>query len=334
MRRYLLGGDGVAQLAGSLLRCDPITCATGCRREAGAPPESRTRRAPRRLPRISRMSDLSHLPLGRFVAGSEHYDPALLCTVPRAGQRAQLGFSDNTLPFVGVDLWNAYELSWLTPAGKPQVAMASFAVPAESPNLVESKSLKLYLNSFTQTRLRDRTDLLRRLSADLGAAFGTLIGVHLTGPEAFAAQRSEELAGQCIDELDVSPESYGPPDPALLMLATGVPRKPVEETLVSHLLKTNCLVTGQPDWASVQIRYTGQPIDRAGLLKYLITFRNHHEFHEHCVERIWRDIHERCQPESLAVYARYTRRGGLDINPFRASHSARPWPENLRTARQ
>lgn len=281
------------------------------------------------------MTDLSHLPLGRTVAGVEQYDPGLLCTVPRAAQRASLGIgSDGPLPFTGVDLWTAYEVSWLTPSGKPQVALACFAVPAESPNLVESKSLKLYLGSYNQTRLRDRTELLKRLSHDLGAAFGTLIGVELTGPEGFAAQRSEELAGVCIDDIDIETDAYGPPEPGFLGHTADAPRKPVEETLVSHLLKSNCLVTGQPDWASVQIRYTGLPIDRAGLLKYLVSYRRHHEFHEHCVERIWTDLQRRCQPERLAVYARYTRRGGLDINPYRASHADRPWPENLRTARQ
>ena len=275
------------------------------------------------------MSHARHSPLGRASAYAEHYDPGLLFPLPRADKRAELGL-DETLPFHGVDLWNAYELSWLDPRGKPRVALAEFRIPAASPHIVESKSFKLYLNSYTQTALRDTTELQQRLERDLAAATGAAVGVRLTGPRDFAAQRLAEPAGECIDEVDVAIDHYGPPQPAFLAADAGVS---AEETLVSHLLKSNCPVTGQPDWASVQIRYRGPRLDRAGLLRYLVSFRRHDDFHEQCVERIFVDLWRRCRPDRLAVYARYTRRGGLDINPFRSS-DPRDVADNPRGARQ
>lgn len=246
----------------------------------------------------------------------------------RQTQRAEIGLV--TPPFFGVDIWNAYELSWLNGRGKPQVAIASFHIPADSPNLIESKSFKLYLNSFNQTRLDNRDELLQRLQADLATAAGASVRVSLQGPDEFGALRFGELEGYCIDGLDIDVDHY---TPAPELLKNDVQQSPVEEKLVSHLLKSNCLVTGQPDWGSVQIHYVGRPINREGLLRYLIGFRSHNEFHEHCVERIFMDIMHQCQPLKLAVYARYTRRGGLDINPWRSNFNA-PAPLNLRSARQ
>lgn len=271
--------------------------------------------------------DLS--PLGKSSAYQTQYAPELLFPIPRQQKRDELNLT-GTLPFFGVDIWNAYELSWLNTRGKPQVAIASITAPADSPNIVESKSFKLYLNSFNQTRLESSDALLALLRQDLGAAFGAPVHIVLTSPDAFQGTKIGELDGLLLDRLDVEIDQYTP-TPALLTAATH--EAPVEETLVSHLLKSNCLVTGQPDWASVQIHYVGPQIDQAGLLKYLIGFREHNEFHEQCVERIFVDILRQCAPNKLAVYARYTRRGGLDINPWRSNFSSAP-PRNLRTARQ
>jgi 7-cyano-7-deazaguanine reductase len=227
-------------------------------------------------------------------------------------------------------------LSWLNLRGKPQLALAHITVPCETPNIIESKSFKLYLNSFNNTRFADAADVLARLRADLseaawrGAASPATVGVRLLGPELFDREPVCELDGLSLDRLDIACERYSPA-PDLLRTTQGEP--PVNETLVSNLLKSNCLVTGQPDWGSVQIRYSGDAIDQEGLLQYLVSFRNHNEFHEQCVERIFMDIWQRCKPTRLTVYARYTRRGGLDINPFRTSHP-QGLPPNTRTARQ
>ena len=275
------------------------------------------------------MSHARHSPLGRASSYAEHYDAGLLFPIPRADKRAELGLAA-ALPFHGVDVWNAYELSWLDPRGKPHVALAEFRIPAASPHIVESKSFKLYLNSYTQTVLRDAAELQQRLQRDLAAATGAAVDVRLTGPRDFAAQRLAEPAGECIDDADVAIDHYGPPQPAFLTADADVT---AEESLRSNLLKSNCPVTGQPDWASVQIRYRGPRLDRAGLLRYLVSFRRHDDFHEQCVERIFVDLWRRCRPERLSVYARYTRRGGLDINPFRSS-DPRDVPDNPRGARQ
>ncbi|MBC7685877.1 MAG: NADPH-dependent 7-cyano-7-deazaguanine reductase QueF, partial [Bdellovibrionales bacterium] len=235
-----------------------------------------------------------------------------------------------TLPFFGVDIWNAYELSWLNMRGKPQVAIATISAPADSPNIIESKSFKLYLNSFNQTKLANPDALLALMRDDLSAGFGSQVHIALTEPDNFAKVKMGELDGVLLDRLDIDIDHYKPA-PELLTSARN--EAPVAETLVSHLLKSNCLVTGQPDWASVQIRYVGPQIEQEGLLRYLIGFREHNEFHEQCVERIFVDILRQCAPQKLAVYARYTRRGGLDINPWRSNFSGGP-PDNLRTARQ
>ena len=265
--------------------------------------------------------------LGKASAYIDQYDASLLFPIPRAGKRAEIGIT-GAAPFFGADLWTAFELSWLNQRGKPQVALAHITVPCETPNIVGSKSFKLYLNSFNQERVGDIDALRDVLARDVSAAAGAAVGVTLVPAGRFGAQRIAELDGECIDAIDVAIDDYGPPRADYLGCGAGR----VEETLVSHLLKSNCPVTGQPDWASVQIRYAGAPLDRGGLLRYLVSFRDHAGFHEQCVERIFADITRRCAPERLAVYARYTRRGGLDINPWRGSSGSAP--DNLRGARQ
>ena len=268
--------------------------------------------------------------LGKQSAYITDYDPTLLFPIARAAKRAEIGIGA-TLPFFGLDIWNAYEVSWLNLRGKPQIALATFMVPADTPNIIESKSFKLYLNSFNQTRLADSTALLELLKKDISAGFGAPVQVRLVLPDAFSGIRCAELEGIALDRLDIEVDSYEP-DPSLLRCEADA--APVEETLVSNLLKSNCLVTGQPDWASVQIHYVGAPIDQEGLLKYLIGFRNHNEFHEQCVERIFVDLLHHCHPQKLSVYARYTRRGGLDINPWRSNFSSNQFPSNFRNVRQ
>ena len=269
-------------------------------------------------------------PLGKPAAYATQYDSSLLFPMARKPKRDELGLS-GTLPFFGIDIWNAYEVSWLNLRGKPQIAIVSITVPADSPSIVESKSLKLYLNAFNQTRLGGAEALLELLRADLSAGFGAPVQISLTMPDAFEKLRMAELDGLLLDRLDIEVDGYTP-EPTLLK--ANQEDSIVEETLLSHLLKSNCLVTGQPDWGSVQIRYVGAPIDQEGLLRYLIGFREHHEFHEQCVERIFMDILRQCKPQKLAVYARYTRRGGIDINPWRSNFSTGQRPPNGRNARQ
>lgn len=271
-----------------------------------------------------------HSPLGKNSAYRTDYAPELLFPIPRIGKRDELGLT-GTLPFFGVDIWNAYELSWLNMRGKPQVAVARITVPADSPNIIESKSFKLYLNSFNQTRLGGPEALRDLLQQDLSAATGANVHVVLTMQEDFGKLQMGELEGLLLDRLDIEVDNYSP-QPSILK--ANFDELPVEEVLVSHLLKSNCLVTGQPDWGSVQISYSGPQIDQESLLKYLIGFREHNEFHEQCVERIFVDILRECQPAHLTVYARYTRRGGLDINPWRSNFTKGGRPSNLRNARQ
>ena len=273
--------------------------------------------------------------LGKPAPYSDHYDPGLLFPIARADKRHELGLT-GTLPFFGADLWTAFELSWLTPRGKPQVAIAHIIVPCETPNIVESKSFKLYLNSFSNSAFASADEVRDRIRADVseavwrGSPTPSSVGVRLLLPELFDREPVHELDGVNLDRLDIECTQYSP---APELLTAAFDEQPVEEVLVSNLLKSNCLVTGQPDWGSVQIRYSGPQIDQGQLLRYLVSFRNHNEFHEQCVERIFMDIRERCRPVRLSVYARYTRRGGLDINPFRCSHPAAV-PANVRTARQ
>lgn len=269
---------------------------------------------------------MSRMPRERKTGFVNTYTPGLLCPVARQPKRDEIRIPE-ALPFQGCDIWNAYELSWLNLRGKPEIAIAEFRVPCDSEHLVESKSFKLYLNSFCQSKFASREEVEATLAKDLAGATGSEVGVSLMLPEQFSHQRSSGFSGTCLDRLEVRVERYAvQPD----FLTTG--DEVVEERLYSNLLKSNCPVTGQPDWGSVWFHYVGRRIDPEGLLKYVISFREHQEFHEHCVERMFVDILRRCQPEKLTVYARYTRRGGLDINPFRSNWEDAP--ENIRLARQ
>ncbi len=273
--------------------------------------------------------------LGKPATYIDQYDASLLFPIPRQAKRAEIGLGTR-LPFSGADLWTAFELSWLTPRGKPQVAIAHITVPCETLNIVESKSFKLYLNSFSNTRFAAPEEVRDRIRADIteaawrGGTVMSSVGVRLLLPEQFDREPVHELDGLSLDRLDIECSQY---QPAPELLTAAFDEQPVTEVLTSNLLKSNCLVTGQPDWGSVRISYSGPQIDQGGLLRYLVSFRNHNEFHEQCVERIYMDVLTRCKPAKLAVYARYTRRGGLDINPFRTSHP-QALPANTRTARQ
>ena len=273
--------------------------------------------------------------LGKSSSYVDQYDAALLFPIARRPKRDEIGLT-GTLPFFGADLWTAYELSWLNPRGKPQLALARITVPAESTHIVESKSVKLYLNSFNNSVFADAAAVQTRLREDLsaavwqGGAVMSSVGVQLVLPQDFDKEPVHELDGLNLDRLDLECSHY---QPAPELLTAQLNEAPVTETLTSQLLKSNCLVTGQPDWGSVRISYTGPQIDQAGLLQYIVSFRNHNEFHEQCVERIFMDIWRACKPSKLEVYARYTRRGGVDINPWRTSHPMAA-PVNIRTARQ
>jgi len=273
--------------------------------------------------------------LGKPAPYADHYDPSLLFPLSRLPKRVEMGLA-GAVPFFGADLWTAFELSWLTPRGKPQVAIAHVTVPCETPNIIESKSFKLYLNSFTNSAFASADEVRERIRADAseavwrGGPSQSSVGVRLLLPDMFDREPVHELDGLSLDRLDIECTQY---TPAPELLTAAFDEQPVTEVLTSNLLKSNCLVTGQPDWGSVQIRYSGPQIDQGGLLRYIVSFRNHNEFHEQCVERIFMDIWQRCKPVKLAVYARYTRRGGLDINPFRTSHPL-ALPLNARTARQ
>ena len=281
------------------------------------------------------MNQPIHSPLGQPTTYADQYDAALLFPIPRAAPRAALGLSQR-LPFLGADLWTAFELSWLSLRGKPEVALAHITVPCESTHIIESKSFKLYLNSFNNTRFADAAEVLARLRADLteaawrGGVVQSSVGVKLVAADMFDREPLYELDGLNLDRMDLDCDRYTPA-PELLTSATD--EAPVSEVLTSNLLRSNCPVTGQPDWGSVQISYFGPQIEQAGLLRYIVSFRQHNGFHEDCVERMFMDITQRCKPHKLSVYARYTRRGGLDINPFRTSFP-QALPVNVRTARQ
>ena len=267
----------------------------------------------------------SSIPLGRSVDYPREYDAGLLFPIPRAQGRARIGVGA-PLPFTGHDRWNAYELSWLDRRGKPHVATATLCVPASSPNLIESKSLKLYLNSFNATAFDGYEEVRARIAADLSNAAGADVGV------VFGLPPMERPAPAILlDAIEADIGCYGPPDAGLLALRAGAAE--VEETLTSALLKSNCPVTGQPDWARVTIAYRGAALDHASVLRYLVSFRDHCEFHEQCVERIFIDLAARARPSMLSVEARYTRRGGLDINPWRATPGT-PAPAATRDERQ
>jgi len=283
--------------------------------------------------------------LGKPTSYIDHYDPSLLYPLPRQDKRDELGLTqtkDNklTLPFMGADIWTVYELSWLNLKGKPQVALLRLVIPCETPFIVESKSMKLYFNSFSQSKFSTAEEVKDKITQDLSACVWhagqaskdkpSAVGVEMIKAQDFHLQVFHELQGEDLDRLDIECDVY---QPAPQLLKANFSGAPVSEALCSQLLKSNCLVTGQPDWGSVRIAYTGPQIDQAALLAYLVSFREHNEFHEQCVERVFMDIWRNCRPTKLSVYARYTRRGGLDINPFRTSHP-QALPNMSRTARQ
>jgi 7-cyano-7-deazaguanine reductase len=255
------------------------------------------------------MNDKS--PLGEKSLYPATYSPDLLHSIPRQENRRILGLTAE-LPFRGLDIWNAYELTWLDGNGRPRVATAEFHVPADSPSIIESKSMKLYLNSLSMTPYKESNDVLTTIAADLSRATGSPVNVDLHF--LCDAGRLTELPGTCIDDSKVDCESKDV-DPDLLGCAGN---DPVTEELHSHLLRSLCPVTDQPDMGSLLIRYKGRPIDRGSLLRYVVSYRNHNDFHESCVERIFLDIKNHCKPSALTIYARYNRRGGIDINPFRS----------------
>ncbi|MCA1797576.1 MAG: NADPH-dependent 7-cyano-7-deazaguanine reductase QueF [Geobacteraceae bacterium] len=277
------------------------------------------------------MSDSTPIPLGKHTKYPATYDAEQLYPVPRASKRAELGLKAE-LPFIGEDLWNAYEISWLNLRGKPLATLGQFRFPCHSTHIVESKSFKLYLNSFNQSRFESCAQVRALMKEDLSSATGAAVQVELfplDHPAALSdAWHITSLEGECLDHLDIEIDSYRT-DPTLLDANPRLHANAdvVSETLYSHLLKSNCLITSQPDWASVWIQYQGQQLDHAALLRYLISFRQHNEFHEQCVERIFTDLWRHCELEELSVYARYTRRGGLDINPWRSTEtfSAPDW---------
>lgn len=270
-------------------------------------------------------SPLLGAPLGRDVRYQEHYAPQLLFAVPRQPHRDEQGIPAGALPFHGADLWHAYEISWLDKGGKPTVALGRFRVPADSPCLIESKSLKLYLNSFNQSTFDDAWTVESTIADDLSRVAGAPVEVSIYPLLAHPRRHfSWPQGGICLDGLDVRIDTYTPhPD----YLRTRLDAPIVTETLYSNLLKSNCLITRQPDWATLIVQYRGPAIDRTALLRYIVSFRQHCEFHEPCVERIFCDILRRCQPEELTVFARYTRRGGLDINPLRSTRADFAFPE-------
>ncbi|MBC3964835.1 NADPH-dependent 7-cyano-7-deazaguanine reductase QueF [Pseudomonas simiae] len=270
-----------------------------------------------------------HSPLGKSSEYISTYTPSLLFPIPRAAKWAELGLSAETLPYKGVDFWNCFELSWLLPSGKPVVAIGEFSIPADSPNIIESKSFKLYLNSLNQTAFADTTSLEAALRTDLSAAAGKPVSVRIRSLAEIEAEGVMALPGVCIDELDISVSNYEHPRPELLRCDDSCV---VEESVHSHLLKSNCPVTSQPDWGSVVVEYRGSALDHASLLEYIVSFRQHSDFHEQCVERIFLDLQRLLKPEKLTVYARYVRRGGLDINPYRSTEDVAF--QNVRLARQ
>ena len=282
-----------------------------------------------KLPMHYQDKSLNALKLGQQTTYAEKYDRTLLQPVPRRLNRDQLNITA-TQPFtIGADIWTAYEISWLNPKGVPQVAIADVSIDFRSENLIESKSFKLYLNSFNQTTFADFADVQQTLQRDLQDCAQGEVKVRLNSLADYTAQPIVALSGDCIDAQDIEVRDYAF-NAALLNHCTG--DHLVEETLVSHLLKSNCLITQQPDWGSLQIHYIGKQINREQLLRYIISFRQHNEFHDQCVERIFCDLMQYAKPEKLTVYARYTRRGGLDINPYRSNFE--PLPQNVRLARQ
>jgi len=273
---------------------------------------------------------LQSLSLGKKTSYDNSFDAKLLQPVPRSLNRDGLQLNDD-LPFYGDDLWTGFELSWLNTKGKPVVAMANFTVPFDSENLVESKSFKLYLNSLNQQRFDSPQAVEKQLSHDLSHCAQGSVTVELILANQFTSQSITTPQGICIDELDIAVDDYQF-NADYLLGSVNTNETAVNQRLYSNLLKSNCLITNQPDWGSVEIHYHGPAINQEALLLYLISFRQHNEFHEQCAERIFTDLLQYCHCTKLSVNARYTRRGGLDINPFRTNFE--PTPKNIRQARQ
>lgn len=268
--------------------------------------------------------------LGKKSAYEDTYNPDKLYAIERAGKRQEIGISTQTPPFIGFDCWNHYEVSWLNQKGKPEVVMAEIYYDCHSPRIIESKSMKLYFNSFNNTKFNSLEDVTATIQHDLEKAVGSEVTVVLKPLNTTTTyQLNENFSGFCLDELDIECDCYTVNS---TYLVTHEPL--VEETVYSNLLKSNCLVTHQPDWGSVQIHYKGLQLDHAGLLRYIVSFRNHNEFHEQCIERIFIDIMNHCKPQELTVYGRYTRRGGLDINPYRSTQPIDFTNINQRLVRQ
>jgi 7-cyano-7-deazaguanine reductase len=272
---------------------------------------------------------MQKLKLGEKSDYNPHYQPDVLFSIPRKAKRDEIGVPDN-LPFYGFDLWNHYEVSWLNEKGKPVVAMAEITYDCTTPNIIESKSMKLYFNSLNNTKFKDKNTVLETITNDIKATVGSTVSVKLTTlNDSNNNNVFVTLEGDCLDELDIACSTYTVNN-AFLATENII----IEETLYSNLLKSNCLVTNQPDWGSIQIAYKGKKINREGLLRYIVSFRNHNEFHEQCIERIFMDILNQCQPSALTVYGRYTRRGGLDINPYRSTIKPAKDINNNRLCRQ
>ena len=274
-------------------------------------------------------NSLKSLKLGQKTEYASQYDRTLLQPVPRALNRDGLGITQNQPFTIGADIWTAYEISWLNEKGLPQVAIADIYLDYQSQNLIESKSFKLYLNSFNQSKFADFNAVQQTMQRDLSECAQGDVKVRLNSVAVYDSQKIDHLQGDCIDEQDIEITSY---EFNADWLKDCVSDEIIEEKLVSHLLKSNCLITNQPDWGTLHIHYVGKKIDHEKLLRYVVSFRQHNEFHEQCVERIFCDLMHYAKPEKLTVYARYTRRGGLDINPFRSNFEN--LPENLRLARQ
>lgn len=274
-----------------------------------------------------KITNAQNSPLGKSVDYAVDYQASLLFPITRQEKRDELGLSGK-MPFTGEDIWNAYEISWLSDRGLPRVAIAEFRFPSSSANIVESKSLKLYLNSLNQSVFKSRSSVEKVIAKDLSESAGCNVEVVLKPVDSNEDHAIQSFNADCIDSIDVEVDQYDY-DVSLLELESN---EIVSEKLCSHLLKSNCLITNQPDWASVFIQYKGARISHASLLKYIISFRTHNEFHEQCVERIFTDILNYCRPEELTVYARYTRRGGLDINPWRSNYVNSM--DNVRLSRQ
>ncbi|USE35654.1 NADPH-dependent 7-cyano-7-deazaguanine reductase QueF [Endozoicomonas sp. SCSIO W0465] len=283
------------------------------------------------------MSDVLHAsPLGKNSVYQAEYNPSLLFPVERKDKREALGIDPDHLPFYGRDLWYGYELSWLNRSGKPVVRVAQIELPCHSPCLIESKSFKLYLNSFNQSRFECAEQVADRLTEDLSAAAKAPVVVRLYTINEFETRAFDRAPGINIDELDVAIDCYQYDSSHLAKSPAGSKTVPsgnaISETLHTHLLKSNCPVTGQPDWGTLVVSYRGEPVDHASLLKYICSFRTHQEFHEQCVERAFVDLQKHYRLETLTVYAQYLRRGGLDINPWRSTVNMKP--ELLRFIRQ